>query len=84
MMITGLIRYHYPVSVTWVSEKLMMGHFSTVSRAMHIYDGAKGDWKKKKRQILEFIVAVGTPLSGCPPHRSVRAELPHTAPTSSI
>ena len=36
-----------------------MGHFSTVSRAMHFYDGAKGDWKKKKRQILEFI---GWPL----------------------
>ena len=29
-------------------------------------------------------VAVGTPISRSPPHRSVRAELPHTAPTSSI
>ncbi len=25
-------------------------------------------------------VAVGTPVTRCPPHRSVRAELPHTAP----
>ena len=28
-------------------------------------------------------IAVGTALSGRPPHRSVREELPHTAPTSS-
>ena len=27
--------------------------------------------------------AVGTPVAGRPPHRSVLAELPHTAPTSS-
>ena len=27
-------------------------------------------------------VAVGTVVTHCPPHRSVRAELPHTAPTS--
>jgi hypothetical protein len=27
-------------------------------------------------------VAVGTAIAGRPPHRSVRAELPHTAPTS--
>jgi hypothetical protein len=26
-------------------------------------------------------VAVGTVIAGRPPHRSVRAELPHTAPT---
>ncbi len=56
MMIAGLIRYHYPVSVFWVSEKLTMGHFTTVSKAMHFYDGAKGDWKKKKQQILKFVV----------------------------
>ncbi len=29
-------------------------------------------------------VAVGMALSGHPPHRSVRAELPHTAPTSDV
>jgi hypothetical protein len=27
-------------------------------------------------------VAVGTPVTRCPPHRSVRAALPHTAPAS--
>ncbi len=27
------------------------------------------------------VIAVGTALAGGPPHRSVRAELPHTAPT---
>src|SRR6266545_5179057 len=29
-------------------------------------------------------VAVGTPITGRPPHRSVRAAFPHTAPTSGI
>lgn len=28
------------------------------------------------------VVAVGTAITHSPPHRSVRAELPHTAPTS--
>ena len=30
------------------------------------------------------LVAVGTVLANCPPHRSVHAALPHTAPTSGI
>ena len=29
-------------------------------------------------------IAVGTPITERPPHRSVRAELPHTAPTSGV
>ncbi len=32
----------------------------------------------------ELVIAVGMALSGHPPHRSVRAELPHTAPTLDI
>jgi REP element-mobilizing transposase RayT len=55
MMIAGLIRYHYPVSVFWVSNKLAMGHFTTVSRAMHFYDRTEGAWEKKKQCILKFI-----------------------------
>jgi REP element-mobilizing transposase RayT len=55
MMIAGLIRYHYPVSVLWVSNKLAMGHFTTVSRAMHFYDRTEGAWEKKKQCILKFI-----------------------------
>ena len=31
---------------------------------------------------LTKLFAVGTPVAGRPPHRSVREELPHTAPTS--
>src|SRR4051812_27690419 len=34
------------------------------------------------RMLLVLEVAVGNALSGVPPRRSVRAELPHTAPTS--
>jgi hypothetical protein len=55
MLIAGLLRYHYPVSVEWVSEQLCMGHFTTVSRAMRFYDEAEGIWKREKRQILKFI-----------------------------
>ena len=28
--------------------------------------------------------AVGTPITERPPHRTVRAEFPHTAPTSGV
>jgi len=55
MLIAGLLRYHYPVRVGWVSEKLVMGHFTTVSRAMKFYDQAEGKWLKEKRRILKFI-----------------------------
>ena len=34
------------------------------------------------RTSLRLAVAVGTSISGCPPHRSVHAAFPHTAPTS--
>ena len=55
MLIAGLLRYHYPVSTEWVSKQLMMGHFTTVSRAMRFYDEAQGVWAKEKQQILKFI-----------------------------
>jgi hypothetical protein len=51
----GLLRYHYPVRVQWVSEQLVMGRFTTVSRAMRFYDEAEGKWKTEKQQILKFI-----------------------------
>jgi hypothetical protein len=33
--------------------------------------------------VLAFLrgIAVGTPVTGCPPHNTVRAAFPHTAPT---
>jgi outer membrane protein OmpA-like peptidoglycan-associated protein len=33
---------------------------------------------------LKNLFAVGTPVSGRPPHRSERAEFPHSAPTSGV
>jgi hypothetical protein len=51
-LIAGLLRYHYPVRAQWVSEKLVMGHFTTVSRAMKFYGQAEGEWLKQKTQIL--------------------------------
>ena len=55
MLIAGFLRYHYPVSVEWVSRQLVMGHFTTVSRAMRFYDEAEGEWAKEKKRILKFI-----------------------------
>ena len=54
-LIAGLLRYHYPVKVQWVSDQLVMGHFTTVSRAMKFYDKAEGKWAKEKQRILKFI-----------------------------
>jgi hypothetical protein len=54
-LIAGLLRYHYPVRVQWVSDKLVMGHFTTVSRAMKFYDEPEGVWAKEKEDILKFI-----------------------------
>lgn len=55
MLLAGLLRRHYPVSVAWVSQSLAMGHFTTVCRAMHFYDEAKGRWEKDKKHILKSI-----------------------------
>ncbi|MDF7802051.1 transposase [Pontiellaceae bacterium B1224] len=54
-LIAGLLRYHFPVRVRWVSEQLVMGHFTTVSRAMKFYDDPGGNWAKEKECILKFI-----------------------------
>ncbi len=55
MLIAGLLRYHYPVRVEWVSQQLVMGHFTTVSRAMRFYDESEGEWAVEKKNILKFI-----------------------------
>jgi REP element-mobilizing transposase RayT len=54
-LMAGLLRYHYPVRAQWLSEQLVMGHFTTVSRAMRFYDEAEGIWATEKQQILKFI-----------------------------
>lgn len=54
-LIAGLLRRHFPVSVQWVSDRLVMGHFTTVSRAMHFYDAPPEKWEREKRRILKFM-----------------------------
>ena len=54
-LMAGLLRYHYPVGVQWLSEHLVMGHFTTVSRAMRFYDEAEGIWATEKQRIIKFI-----------------------------
>lgn len=55
LLMAGLLRYHFPVRAQWVAERLGMGHFTTVSRAMRFYDEAGGLWAKEKQRILKFI-----------------------------
>lgn len=55
MLIAGLVRYHFPVSVNWVSSRLVMGHFTTVCRAMHFYDSPERPWEREKKNILKLI-----------------------------
>jgi hypothetical protein len=38
---------------------------------------------RQERRFSKQRVTVGTSFAGCPPYRSVRAELPHTAPALS-
>ncbi len=40
------------------------------------------DRNKQGCPVFAAHIAVGTPVTGCPPHRSRRAELPHRAPQS--
>jgi REP element-mobilizing transposase RayT len=55
MLIAGLVRYHYPVSVGWVCDQLKMGHFTTVSRSMNFYDEPPKQWIRIKQDILKII-----------------------------
>lgn len=55
LLIAGMLRYHYPVRAQWVSEQLVMGHFTTVSRAMKFYDAPDRCWISEKEHILKFI-----------------------------
>ena len=55
------------------------------TRALSVRTGSGvfgGSVSQNGRPFPPKTVAVGTALSGGPPHRSVREELPHTAPTS--
>lgn len=54
MLMAGLLRYHFPVSASWVGEVLCMGHYTTVSRAMRFFDSPGAEWVKAKKQILKF------------------------------
>jgi len=55
MLMAGLVRHHFPVSVEWVSTRLVMGHFTTVCRAMHFYEDPAAPWGQEKKRILELI-----------------------------
>lgn len=54
LLIAGLLRYRFPVSVSWVAEVLDMGHYTTVSRSMHFFDDPGEEWEAIKQIILRF------------------------------
>lgn len=55
LLMAGLLRRHYPVGVAWIAEKLAMGHYTTVCRAMRFYDKPPEAWTREKQRILKFI-----------------------------
>jgi len=54
MLMAGLLRYHFPVSASWISQALVMGHYTTVSRAMKFFDKPDGEWRRDKIEILKL------------------------------
>ena len=55
---------------------IVAGPVSVLAAKGNSSAGGGSDWLARKW------VAVGTGVAPSPPHRTVRAELPHTAPTS--
>jgi hypothetical protein len=68
----------------WVHERrfgpapTVPGLSLTADIAASVGDGREG------RKLTHHLFAVGTRVTSRPPHRSVRAAFPHTAPTSGI
>ena len=54
MLTAGLLRYYYPVSAAWIAEALSMGHYTTVTRAVRLFDDPGEDWEKEKGDILKL------------------------------
>jgi len=54
MLMAGFLRYHFPVSASWIGQALSMGHYTTVSRAMRFFDKPDGEWRQDKKRILKF------------------------------
>ena len=48
----------------------------------HRVERQRGRWRSNRTSLVHQSDAVGTGITPRPPHRSVRAELPHTAPAS--
>ena len=60
-------------------DKALIGMPLEFYRAM-VELAEKEEESERARQKDDSVVAVGTAIADRPPHRSVRAELPHTAP----
>jgi hypothetical protein len=58
-LLAGWLRYHYPVSCTWCSDRLYMGHRSLVSKAAKLYRETPRKLKKKRVK-LERILQITT------------------------
>jgi len=47
---SGWLRF----SASWISQALLMGRYTTVSRAMRFLDKPDGAWRQEKKRILKF------------------------------
>ena len=53
-------------------------------RHHEVRSGSRPAKFQKKTSLPKIRIAVGTLITECPPHRSVRADFPHTAPTWGV
>jgi hypothetical protein len=56
----------------------------TTGKGLRTVDGLLPKSFGQRRAGSDLAIAVGTPITGRPPHRTVRAAFLHTAPTSDV
>ena len=64
---------------------ISLSHRAIIERRVPaaVHSSRSNDWLLLLITLCMTMVAVGTPVAGCPPHRSVLASLTHTALTLS-
>jgi hypothetical protein len=64
-----------PTSLAWLANRAAVQHHEGLISKSAL---------SRHSPPFAVLFAVGTPVSGRPPHRSERAEFPHSAPTSGV
>ena len=53
-LIAGLPRYTFPVFAVWIAQELLMGHYTSVSKAVRFYDQVEGAGQRRRRIFQGF------------------------------